>query len=120
MGIIQKISDIDNSFLSRREITCDFTGLAGKIKRSEATKMVSQEYKLDGKVVIPIRLKNQVGRLITTGVFYVYDDENLAKKHVNPTIFARLEKAKAKEAEAQPAETTTEAPAETTTEEKKE
>lgn len=117
MGIIQKISDVDNSFLSRREITCDFAGLSGKLKRSEATKMISQEFKLDGKIVIPIRLKNQVGRLITTGIFYVYDDENLAKKHVNPVIFSRLEKDKKKEAEAQPAE----APqAESQSEEKKE
>jgi len=114
MGIIQKISDVDNSFLSRREITCNFTGLSGKLKRTEATKMISQEFKLDGKVVIPVRLKNQVGRLITTGIFYVYDDENLAKKHVNPIIFSRLAKDKAKEAEAQPAET------ETSSEEKKE
>lgn len=108
MGIIQKISDVDNSFLSRREITCNFTGLSGKLKRSEATKMISQEFKLDGKVVIPIRLKNQVGRLITTGIFYVYNDEILAKKHVNPIIFARLEKDKKKEAEANPAEASTE------------
>lgn len=103
MGIIQKISDVDNSFLARREITCNFAGLSGKLKRSEATKMISQEFKLDGKFVIPIRLKNQVGRLVTTGIFYVYDDENLAKKHVNPIIFSRLAKDKAKEAEAQPA-----------------
>lgn len=101
MGIIQKINDVDNRFLSRREITCNFTGLSGKLKRTEATKMISQEFQLTGKVVIPVKLKNQVGRQNTTGIFYVYDDENLAKKHVNPTIFTRLEKTKAKEAEAQ-------------------
>jgi hypothetical protein len=33
-------------------------------------------------------------------VFYVYEDEGLAKKHINPTIFSRLEKVKAKIAEA--------------------
>ena len=41
-------------------------------------------------------LENQ--RLQVT--FYVYEDEVLAKKHVNPTIFSRLEKTKAKQAEA--------------------
>jgi uncharacterized protein YdaU (DUF1376 family) len=38
-----------------------------------------------------------------TGIFYVYDDEGLAKKHINPTIFSRLEKTKAKAAEAEKA-----------------
>jgi hypothetical protein len=55
--------------------------------------------------------------LKVTGTFYVYDDEGLAKKHINPTIFSRLEKTKAKIAEAEkveaPAEEkTVEAPAE--------
>ena len=62
-----------------------------------------------------------------TGTFYVYDDEVLAKKHINPTIISRLEKIKAKVAEAEkdqaPAEETAaevpskkEAPAEEKTE----
>ena len=38
-----------------------------------------------------------------TGTFYVYEDEGLAKKHINPTIFSRLEKTKAKIAEAEKA-----------------
>ena len=62
--------------------------------------MVTKEFKLDGKVVIPMRLKTQVGKPVVTGIFYVYEDEALAKKHVNPTIFSRLDKAKAKIAEA--------------------
>ncbi len=41
-----------------------------------------------------------------TGTFYVYDDEKLAKRHINPTIFSRLEKTKTKlvESEATPEE----------------
>ncbi|HIC05657.1 MAG TPA: hypothetical protein EYO64_01530, partial [Candidatus Nitrosopelagicus sp.] len=43
-----------------------------------------------------------------TGIFYVYDDEKLAREHVDPTIFARLDKAKSpkeeeKDADAKPA-----------------
>jgi ribosomal protein S24E len=62
--------------------------------------MITKEFKLDGKVVIPMRLRTQVGKSLVTGTFYVYEDEGLAKKHINPTIFSRLEKAKAKIAEA--------------------
>ena len=117
MSLIQTLSDVNNTFLSRRELTCDFAGLGGKLKTLEAVDMVTKEFKLDGKIVIPMRLKTNVGMLKVTGTFYVYDDEGLAKKHINPTIFSRLEKTKAKIAEAEkveaPAEEkTVEAPAE--------
>ncbi len=103
MSIIETIADVDNTFLSRRELTCNFTGLGGKLKKLEAVDMITKEFKLDGKVVIPMRLKTQVGKPVITGTFYVYDDEGLAKKHINPTIFSRLEKTKAKVAEAETA-----------------
>jgi ribosomal protein S24E len=100
MSIIETITDVSNSFLSRRELTCNFAGLGGKLKSLEAVDMITKEFKLDGKVVIPMRLKTQVGKSLITGTFYVYDDEGLAKKHINPTIFSRMEKSKAKLAEA--------------------
>ena len=100
MSLIETIADVDNTFLSRRELTCNFAGLAGKLKKLEAVDMITKEFKLDGKVIIPMRLKTHVGKPIITGTFYVYEDEELAKKHVNPTIFSRLEKSKAKFAEA--------------------
>jgi ribosomal protein S24E len=103
MSIIETITDVDNGFLSRRELTCNFAGLAGKLKSLEAVDMVTKEFKLDGKVVIPMRLKTHVGKSTITGTFYVYDDEGLAKKHINPTIFSRLDKTKAKIAEAETA-----------------
>ena len=104
MSLIQTVSDVNNTFLSRRELTCNFTGLAGKLKKLEAIDMITKEFSLDGKVIIPMRLKNHAGKSTITGTFYVYDDEVLAKKHVDPTIFSRLEKSKAKQAEAEKVE----------------
>ena len=112
MSIIQTLSDVNNTFLSRRELTCDFAGLGGKLKNMEAVDMVTKEFKLDGKVVIPMRLKTHVGMSKVTGIFYVYEDEGLAKKHINPTIFSRLEKTKAKIAEAEKAAAEAAAPSE--------
>ncbi|QMU54571.1 MAG: hypothetical protein GKS07_06575 [Nitrosopumilus sp.] len=103
MSIIETLADVDNSFLSRRELTCNFAGLGGKLKSLEAADMITKEFKLDGKFVIPMRLKTHVGKSLITGTFYVYEDEGLAKRHVNPTIFSRLEKSKAKIAEAEAA-----------------
>ncbi len=96
MSVIETVNDVDNSFLSRREITCNFKGLGGKLKKLDAVDMVTKEFKLDGKVVIPINMKNHSGKPLVTGIFYVYTDENLARKQVNPVIFERLEKAKKK------------------------
>ena len=112
MSIIETITDVDNTFLSRRELTCNFAGLGGKLKKLEAVDMINKEFKLDGKVIIPMGLKTHVGKSTVTGTFFVYDDEGLAKKHVNPTIFSRLEKTKAKLAEAEAAAKEAEAPAE--------
>ena len=112
MSTIETLSDVNNTFLSRRELTCDFPGSSGKLKSMEAVDMITKEFKLDGKVVIPMRLKTHVGMSKVTGTFYVYDDEGLAKKHINPTIFSRLDKAKAKIAEAEKAAAEAEAPAE--------
>ena len=95
MSMIETLSDVNNTFLSRREITCTFRGLGGKLKKLEAVDMISKQFKLDGKVIIPINMKNHSGRPEITGIFYVYEDEGLAKKQVNPVIFTRLDKAKA-------------------------
>ena len=99
MSIIQTVNDVNNTFLSRRELICNFTGLAGKLKKLEAIDMVTKEFKLSGKIVVPMRLQTHVGKPLVTGTFYVYDDEALAKKHINPVIFERLEKSKTKQAE---------------------
>jgi len=94
MSMIEMLSDEKNSFLSRREIICDFKGLGGKLKKLEAVEMITKEFKLDGKIVIPIKLQNHTGQPNISGIFYVYDDEKLARKHVSPIIFDRLDKAK--------------------------
>ena len=94
MSMIEILSDENNSFLSRREIICDFKALGGKLKKLEAVEMITKELKLVGKIVIPIKLQNHTGQPKITGIFYVYEDEKLAREHVNPAIFARLDKAK--------------------------
>ena len=106
MSIIETVSDVNNTFLSRRELTCNFAGLGGKLKKLEAVDMITKEFNLTDKVIIPMRLRSHSGKSVTTGTFFVYDDEGLAKKHVNPTIFSRLEKAKAKLAEAEKSDET--------------
>ena len=94
MSLVETIRDVKNNLLSRREITCSFKGLGGKLKKLEAIDIVSKQFKLDGKVIVPIMLKNETGRPMISGTFYVYEDEKLARAHLKPAIFKRLEKAK--------------------------
>ncbi len=82
MSMIETLSDKNNSFLSRREIVCDFKGLGGKLEKIQAIEMITKEFKLEKKLVIPIILKNHTGMPKITGTFYVYDDEKLAKEHI--------------------------------------
>ena len=117
MSMIETTSDVQNKLLLRREITCTFKGLGGKLKKLEAVDMIAKQFKLEGKVIVPIRLKNDTGRPMISGTFYVYDDEKLAREHVKPAIFKRLDKAKgggekAEEKEATPAQTKEAAPKE--------
>jgi ribosomal protein S24E len=109
MSMIEAVSDVNNTFLSRREITCNFKGIGGKLKKLDAADMISKQFKLDGKVIIPMNMKTHSGTTDVTGTFYIYDSEELAKKQVNTTIFKRLEKARtakaAEKAEPAPAET---------------
>ena len=93
--MIETTRDVQNKLLLRREITCTFKGLGGKLKKLEAIDMIAKQFKLEGKVIVPITLKNETGRPMVSGTFYIYDDEKLAKEHVKPAIFKRLEKAKA-------------------------
>jgi ribosomal protein S24E len=117
MSMIETINDVNNTFLSRREITCNFKGIAGKLKKLEASDMIAKQFKLEGKVIIPISMKSHSGKPDVVGTFYVYDNEELAKKQVNETIFKRLEKAKAAQAAVEKTEA---APQETKTSEKPE
>ena len=93
--MIDVTRDVKNILLARREITCTFKGLAGKLKKLEAVDVVSKHFKLDGKVIVPIKLRNETGRPMVSGIFYIYDDEKLARLHVKPAIFERLDKARA-------------------------
>lgn len=101
MSMIEVTRDVKNPLLSRREITCTFKGLAGKLKRLEAADMISKQFNLEGKLVIPINLKNDTGRPLLSGTFYVYEDEKLAKEHLKAAVFKRMEKAKAAPAKAE-------------------
>ena len=90
MSIIETIADVDNTFLSRRELTCNFAGSGAKLKKLEAVDMITKEFKIEAKVVITLGTKSHRGKQTITGTLFVYEDEGLAKNHGEQTIFARI------------------------------
>ena len=58
MSLIQTLSDVNNTFLSRRELTCDFPGLSGKLKSMEAVDMVTKRIQIRWKSCNSNEIKN--------------------------------------------------------------
>lgn len=103
MSGVEVLADVDNAFLMRRELTCKFAGAGEALRKLDAARLVSEKLGLSGKTVVPVSMGTEVGMPSRTGTFYVYDDEKLAYKQVDPSVMARLDKAKKAEAEKAPA-----------------
>ena len=112
MSMIEVTRDVKNPLLSRREITCTFRGLSGRLKKLEAVDMISKQFSFEGKIVVPVLLKNATGKPLVSGTFYVYEDEKLARQHLKAAIFKRLDKAKGSEAKPEEVAMTETKPAE--------
>ena len=76
------LEDRKNSLLNRREVKALFRGAAGKIKKTEAAEKMASELNVDKKQVIPINLICHTGMTDVHGIFYIYDDEKEAAKHL--------------------------------------
>ena len=59
-----------------------FRGAAGKIRRTEAVDKMANQLSVDKKQIIPINLVCETGMTDVHALFYVYDDEKLAAKHL--------------------------------------
>jgi small subunit ribosomal protein S24e len=76
------LEDRKNSLLSRREVKALFSGAAGKLKKTEAAEQVASQLGVDKKIVIPINLVCETGMTDVHAVFYVYENEEAAKKQL--------------------------------------
>ena len=73
MSMIETLSDKNNSFLSRREIICDFKGLGGKLEKIQAeielpaqTNHPPMTYMHNGKqyIVMPVAAPGHPAELV--------------------------------------------------------
>src|SRR2546422_11522289 len=76
------LEDRRNSLLNRREVKALFRAAAGKIRRTEAAEKIASQLNVDKKHVIPVNLRCQTGMTDVHAIFYIYDDEKDAAKHL--------------------------------------
>lgn len=76
------LEDRRNSLLNRREVRALFRGAAGKLKKTDAAEKIAGQLGVDKKSVIPINLVCATGMTDVQAVFYVYENEEAAKKQL--------------------------------------
>lgn len=76
------LEDRKNSLLNRREVKALLKNACGKIKRSDASNVIAQTYNIDSKKIIPISLTCETGKTDVHATFYIYDNEEEAKKQL--------------------------------------
>ncbi|OHE51406.1 MAG: hypothetical protein A3K61_07245 [Thaumarchaeota archaeon RBG_16_49_8] len=101
---IEVTSDIENKLLGRREVECVFRGTSGALSRSNAAQAVSKQMKASDKKVYTVLLKGAYGTMDLKGVFYIYNDDEAAKKDLQTYVLKRNGVVTEAAAEAAPAE----------------
>lgn len=76
------VEDRKNSLLGRREVRAVFKGASGKLKKTEAAKQLADQLGVDTKNVIPINLLCETGMVDVHAMFYIYENEEEAKKQL--------------------------------------
>ncbi|MEM3382760.1 MAG: hypothetical protein QXL52_02900 [Nitrososphaerales archaeon] len=87
---IQILKDSKNNLLRRREINCIFKSMAGLLKRQDAINMIAKSLNIDAKNVCLISLSTKTGTRDVSGLFYIYDNPEDAKKQLPDYLFIRL------------------------------
>jgi len=86
----QIVEDNRNELLRRREVDGIFKSMAGFLKRQEAVNMVAKSLKVDAKKVYLISLRTKTGTRDVSGLFYIYDKPEDAKKQLPEYLSLRM------------------------------
>lgn len=83
------LNEQENKFLSRREVSVKFKDIKGTLTRADAAATVAQRLNIDRAKVFPISIHFEAGVDSAEGLFYVYDNPELAKKHIPKYLMFR-------------------------------
>lgn len=79
----------ENPVLNRKEARYLFEGGAGKMTRSDVTKLVAGDLGVKEDSVIPLSLRNTHGTVDQVATFYIYDDAKEARSQLSAYVFDR-------------------------------
>jgi len=114
---IEVSSDKENLLVGRREVECIFRGSYGSFNRNDAIQALAKKVKATDKNVFVVFIDGESGSRDAKCLFYIYDDENNAKKDISDHILTRNKPAAPKpEKSKTPSKDTAETKAEPTTE----
>ncbi|MCP8315759.1 MAG: hypothetical protein H3Z51_02695 [archaeon] len=86
----QIVGDNRNELLGRREVDCIFKSMAGFLKRQDAVNMVAKSLNVDASKVYLISLRTKTGTRDVSGIFYIYDKPEDAKKQLPKYLSSRI------------------------------
>jgi ribosomal protein S24E len=84
------IEEKHNPLLNRIEVKCKINGKNGNLKRGDAAKLLAEALNYSNRFIVPISMQGEHGKNDLKCLFYVYEDENTARKQLPKYIIARL------------------------------
>ncbi len=87
---LQIVKESRNELLGRKEVDCIFNSMAGSLKRQDAVNMVAKSLKVDAIKVHLICLMTNTGTRNVSGLFYVYDRPEDARKQLPEYLSLRM------------------------------
>lgn len=79
-----------NPLLNRVELECVIKAVNGRLKRQDAVKLIAESRGYTGRFIVPIHMMGEKGRSNLRCLFYIYDDEKVARSQLPRYIIARL------------------------------
>ncbi len=84
-----RMSERYNPLLKRLEVSYVFKNANGKISRNDAKELISKELNRPKDNIYVIKLEGEYGTNDLRGLFYIYDDPNLAARHLKKYLHLR-------------------------------
>lgn len=85
-----RMSEQYNPLLKRMEVSYVFKDANGRLSREEARELVSKQLNRPKEKVYLIKLEGEYGTKDLKGLFYIYDDPNLAALHLKKYLHLRM------------------------------
>ncbi|MEM0446682.1 MAG: hypothetical protein QXR94_00380 [Candidatus Nitrosocaldus sp.] len=89
-GQIMVEEEKHNPLLNRIELKCIIKDVNGMLKRQDAAKLIVENRGYTGRFIVPVSMMGEKGRRSLRCLFYIYEDEKVARSQLPRYIITRL------------------------------